>query len=119
MNNQFLYDWSIYPLPLDHPNAAPFQPLEGPFEQQDRPTFYRGEFLVDDIGDTFIRLDGWGKGVVWVNGFNLGRYWEQGPQAALYLPGPLLKQGRNEILVFELHHTETASIELVDTPDLG
>ncbi|WP_145037765.1 beta-galactosidase [Paenibacillus sp. Y412MC10] len=119
MNNQFLYDWSIYPLPLDHPNAAPFQPLEGPFEQQDRPTFYRGEFSVDDIGDTFIRLDGWGKGVVWVNGFNLGRYWEQGPQAALYLPGPLLKQGRNEILVFELHHTETASIELVDTPDLG
>ncbi|GIO96538.1 beta-galactosidase [Paenibacillus lautus] len=119
MNNQFLYDWSIYPLPLENPNAAPFQPLAGPLEQRDRPTFYRGEFSVDDIGDTFIRLDGWGKGVVWVNGFNLGRYWEQGPQAALYLPGPLLKQGRNEILVFELHHTETASIELVDQPDLG
>ncbi|MGO4789983.1 beta-galactosidase [Paenibacillus sp. 2KB_20] len=119
MNNQFLYDWSIYPLPLENPNAAPFQPLAGPLEQRDRPTFYRGEFSVDDIGDTFLRLDGWGKGVVWVNGFNLGRYWEQGPQAALYLPGPLLKQGRNEILVFELHHTETASIELVDQPDLG
>ena len=119
MNNQFLYDWSIYPLPLENPNAAPFQPLAGPLEQRDRPTFYRGEFSVDDIGDTFIRLDGWGKGVVWVNGFNLGRYWEQGPQAALYLPGPLLKQGRNEIFVFELHHTETASIELVDQPDLG
>ncbi|OME95218.1 MULTISPECIES: glycoside hydrolase family 35 protein [Paenibacillus] len=119
MNNQFLYDWSIYSLPLENPNAAPFQPLTGPLEQRDRPTFYRGEFSVDDIGDTFIRLDGWGKGVVWVNGFNLGRYWEHGPQAALYLPGPLLKQGRNEILVFELHHTETASIELVDQPDLG
>ena len=63
MNNQFLYDWSIYPVPLDNPNAAPFQPLTGPFEQQDRPTFYRGEFSVDDIGDTFIRLDGWGKGL--------------------------------------------------------
>ena len=59
MNNQFLYDWSIYPVPLDNPNAAPFQPLTGPFEQQDRPTFYRGEFSVDDIE---IRSSVWTDG---------------------------------------------------------
>ncbi|MEX3615919.1 glycoside hydrolase family 35 protein [Paenibacillus glucanolyticus] len=119
MNNQFLFDWSIYPLPLENPNAASFQALEGALDQQDRPTFYTGEFTVDEIGDTFIRLDGWGKGVVWINGFNLGRYWKEGPQATLYVPGPLLKQGRNAITVFELHHSGDACVHLVDKPDLG
>jgi len=120
MNNQFLYDWSISSLPMDNLDAVPFGPLPAPdAERKDRPSFYKGEFHVEDRMDTFVRLDGWVKGVVWINGFNLGRYWEQGPQATLYLPGPLLKKGSNEIIVFELHHTDKASIELVDKPDLG
>ncbi|MEK6992131.1 beta-galactosidase family protein [Paenibacillus sp. FSL K6-1566] len=120
MNNQFLYDWSISCLPMDHLEAVPFGPLPAPNAgRKDRPAFYKGEFHVEDRLDTFVRLDGWVKGVVWINGFNLGRYWEQGPQATLYLPGPLLKKGSNEVIVFELHHTDKASIELVDKPDLG
>lgn len=135
MNNQFLFDWTIHPLPFDNLAAIPFGRVGAEFEtkgaeshgtgtdtaikSQDRPTLYRGEFLVDEIGDTFVKLAGWSKGVVWINGFNLGRFWEKGPQNTLYLPAPLLKVGRNEIIVLELHHTKEAVIELTDTPDLG
>ena len=55
-----------------------------------------------------------------VNGFNLGRYWnEAGPQKTLYLPGPLLKQGGNELVVLELDGTDRLEVTLTDTPDLG
>ena len=74
---------------------------------------------MEEAGDTFVRMDNWSKGVVWINGFNLGRYWVKGPQQTLYLPAPLLRTGRNEIIVFELHHTEKPVIELTDAPDLG
>ena len=58
------------------------------------------------------------KGSVFVNGFNLGRYWDVGPQRTLYLPGPLLIAGANTIVVFELEGTETATISFRDTPIL-
>lgn len=54
-----------------------------------------------------------------MNGFNIGRYWDIGPQKTLYLPAPLLKKGSNEIIVFELHSLQTPTITLTDTPDLG
>ncbi|MGQ7884585.1 beta-galactosidase [Paenibacillus sp. WC2504] len=123
-NNQFLFDWTIYPLPLDKVDAIPFVSSEKNVKQddardQERPTFYRGEFHVEEAGDTFVRLDGWSKGVVWINGFNLGRYWEKGPQRTLYVPAPLLRKGSNEIIVFELHRTEEPIVALTDSPDLG
>ncbi|MFC7681856.1 glycoside hydrolase family 35 protein [Paenibacillus sp. GCM10028914] len=120
LNNQFLFDWTIYPLPLKDTSKVTFSDIAGSEAgRTDRPNFYKGEFQVDETADTFVRLDGWGKGVVWINGYNLGRYWEQGPQVTLYLPAPLLKEGRNEIVILELHHTEKPQIELVDKPDLG
>jgi hypothetical protein len=52
---------------------------------------------------TFLHMGGWGRGEVWVNGNSLGRYWPgQGPQMTLYVPGPFLKPGPNEVLVLEL-----------------
>jgi len=54
-----------------------------------------------------------------LNGFNLGRYWERGPQKTLYVPAPLLKHGQNELIVFELHGAQNFSVEFRDTPDLG
>lgn len=55
-------------------------------------------------GGTFVDLRGWRKGAVWINGFNLGRHWsDRGPQQRLYVPGPLLRRGENELLVLELH----------------
>ena len=77
-------------------------------------------FNVDELADTFIELEGWNKGVVFINGFNLGRYWnEAGPQKTLYIPAPLLHKGENEIIVFELHEMEKPVVELIDKPMLG
>ena len=59
------------------------------------------------------------KGVVWINGFNLGRYWNIGPGETLYVPAPLLKPGRNEIVVLELHRLNAPGVELVDKMNLG
>lgn len=114
---QFLFDWEIYRLPLssltkeDLPTEKYI--AEYPKKQQNIPTFYHGTFTVDNIGDTFVHLPGWKKGVVFINGFNLGRYWEVGPQKTLYLPGPLLREGTNEIMIFELHE-KGDKVELID-----
>jgi beta-galactosidase len=64
------------------------------------PGFFKGEFEVDEVAETFIRFPGV-RGAVWVNGFNLGWYWRVGSANTLYVPSPILKKGRNEIVVFE------------------
>ncbi|WP_396135218.1 hypothetical protein [Amycolatopsis sp. A133] len=78
-----------------------------------------GTFTVDAVGDAFVGLPGFAKGVVWVNGFNLGRYWDRGPQQTLYLPGPVLKQGVNDLHVLELHHVLDPEARFTGTPVLG
>ncbi|WP_406192602.1 beta-galactosidase [Kitasatospora sp. NBC_01560] len=84
------------------------------------PTFHRGTVQLDEVADTFLHLPGWTKGNVWVNGFHLGRHWSRGPQRSLYVPGPVLRQGSNEIIVLELHAAPRAlTVELCETPDLG
>lgn len=97
-----LTGWTVFPLPL------PFSSLAGiPFGRATAdgvkgPALYRGSFAVDHPGDTFLDMRGWGKGTVWVNGHHLGRFWGIGPQQTLYLPGPWLESGVNEITVFDL-----------------
>ncbi len=78
------------------------------------PTVFRGAFDAPATFDTYLDLRGWTKGVVWVNGHNLGRYWKIGPQQTLFCPGAWLKKGRNEITVFELVPTVTRSIQGLD-----
>ncbi len=63
-----------------------------------------------NVGDTYLDMSGWTKGVVWVNGRNLGRYWEIGPQKRLFCPAPFLRQGTNEIIVFDLHALAPARV---------
>lgn len=111
--------WS---LPLDSLPDLPW--AGGRLAETDRaPSFHR--FQLDyqreapGYDDTFLRLDGWGKGVVWLNGHNLGRYWEIGPQRALYVPGPWLRDGQNEIIVLETEGQCGAAIEFTDEADLG
>jgi beta-galactosidase len=57
---------------------------------------------VKKIGDTYLDMSSWGKGLVWFNGHCLGRFWEVGPQQTLYLPGCWLKKGKNEIVVLDI-----------------
>ncbi|XP_043240588.1 beta-galactosidase-like [Amphibalanus amphitrite] len=94
------------------------------------PAFFTGEFDLpagvdaDSPTDTFLRLDGWRRGVAFVNGFNLGRYWPaQGPQVTLYVPGTLLKAASNRLTLLELEEapclaTDTCRVTLTDTPEL-
>ena len=83
--------------------------------------FLRGALEIDgEPKDTFIRLDGFHHGFVAVNGFNLGRYYnDAGPQKTLYCPAPMLRSGKNEIVVFEMDSSDRNSIVFTDTPDLG
>ncbi|MEU2236275.1 glycoside hydrolase family 35 protein [Streptomyces vietnamensis] len=115
VNGEEFADWSSSPLPLDGIDdltVAPAGPLVGP-------AFHRGSFELARPADGYLALDGWTKGHAWVNGFPLGRYWSRGPQTTLYVPAPVLRPGRNEITVLELHATTTRTVELRDRPDLG
>jgi len=107
---QFLSNWTTYTLPLTDLSGLAFESLF----QQTQPSFFRGNWMVKEIGDTFLSLEGWTKGIVFINGFNLGRYWNVGPQKTLYVPGPLLNQGENEIVVFELHGTTDIAVTFFD-----
>ena len=69
-------------------------------------TFFKGVFSLAAPADTFIDMSAYKKGVVWVNGHNLGRYWDIGPQKRLYCPAPWLKAGTNQVVVFDLHQTD-------------
>lgn len=115
LDYQFHFGWSIYPLPLDNINNISYNNES----LSEGTVFYKGTFQVDDIADTFLCLEGWKKGVVFINGFNIGRYWEIGPQKTLYIPGPLLKKGDNDIVVFELHSVEKPVVEFIDKSILG
>lgn len=105
-----LTGWSIYPLAVPSPfdskspettwlkrtrSAARAQAPRGP-------ALHRGTFTVTTPADTFLDLRAWTKGMVWVNGFPLGRFWNIGPQQTLFLPAPFMRKGRNEVVVFDL-----------------
>lgn len=86
-------------------------------KQTGEPVFYVGTFDLTRTADTYLDMHGFGKGVVFVNGHNLGRYWEIGPQFSLYVPGVWLKQGRNEIIIFDqLNHTQQHYISATAKP---
>lgn len=108
-------NWTHYPLPLDNISELTFtkEYVSG------TPSFSKFVLSVDELGDTYLDMTGWGKGCVFINGFNLGRFWEVGPQKHLYLPGPLLKIGDNEIIIFETEGKTKEFIEFKDTPNLG
>ncbi len=108
-------NWTHYALPFDNLEQLDF--TKGYTEGC--PAFYRFEFQAKELGDTFLDLEGWGKGCVFINGFSLGRFWEIGPQKRLYLPAPLLKKGLNEIIIFETEGRSREMILLKDEPDLG
>lgn len=115
---QYLHGIRARPLRLDALNDADavaeiaFHPTD-----PDATTgLYRGVIDVPEPGDAVLALPGWTRGFVWINGVNLGRYWNVGPQRTLYVPGPFLKPGPNTILILELAHTDARSVELSPLP---
>jgi beta-galactosidase len=95
-----LTGWDMYSFPFDTADNGSSLKFKAETDVTS-PAVYRGHFEVADSGSAFLDMRSWGKGIVFVNGHNLGRYWFIGPQQTLYCPGCWLKRGRNEITVFE------------------
>lgn len=118
---QWVHGYEVHPVDLAGVGGLPWERAEGPDASLPAggPVFHRGFFEVDTPADGWIHPAGWGKGYLWVNGFCLGRYWSRGPQGSLYLPWPLLRPGRNEVVVLELDGADPGVLALRDEPDLG
>src|SRR6185437_11547176 len=97
LDGRALTGWDVFTLPMSTVPSPQFGA-----GTPNGPAFYRGTFRVDRPGDTFLDLRDWGKGTVWVNGHQLGRFWDIGPEQTLYLPGPWLRRGANDVVVFDL-----------------
>ena len=80
--------------------------------------FWRGEFTVAQRADTFLDMSDWGQGIVWINGRCLGRHWSIGPTQTMYLPGPWLREGRNEVVVLDLTGPQRPRLAGLTTPIL-
>ena len=108
LNTMTLMNWEVFPLPLAEDWVTTLcQTSSVSAEQKDKPgVFFRGEFILATMADTYLDLSGYQKGYVWVNGHNLGRYWNIGPQQRLFCPAPWLRQGMNSIMVLDLLQTE-------------
>ena len=116
LNDKIHFNWDVYPLPMENTDEV----LYSSKTPEEESAFYRGTFEVDNPCDTFLNTENFTKGFVLINGFNLGRYWDIGPQKTLYVPASLLKQGENEIVLFESDGIKgEPEILFVDKPDLG
>eukprot|EP01133_Synstelium_polycarpum_P015746 gene15746-18709_t len=115
---QYIGPWANYPLALNDLSSLAWNPSSS-YSRQSTPSFYRGIINIanaDDIADTFLSFEGLGKGNLWVNGFNVGRYWNVGPQRTMYVPSVLLQVGANEIVVFETLGAQLTALKFVDEP---
>jgi beta-galactosidase GanA len=108
LNSMTLMNWKVYNLPMDKKFVNDLKSSRNALKKPG--VFFKGIFSLIQTGDTYIDLSNYNKGIVWVNGHNLGRYWDIGPQKRLYCPASWLKKGSNEILIFDLHMTEPRPI---------
>lgn len=94
-----LSDWQQFKLPLNASDLSSLKFHDG--SSSDSPSFFRGTITLGHPADTFLDTRGiQGLGVIWINGHNLGRCWSVGPQQTMFVPGPYLKQGENQIVIF-------------------
>lgn len=107
LNNMTLFNWEVYLLPMDADFIRNLKKSAG----TDRPgIFFKGSFNLTQKAATYLDLSGYKKGVVWVNGHNLGRYWDIGPQHALYCPASFLRAGKNDVVIFDLHQIQSRPV---------
>ncbi|XP_073503433.1 beta-galactosidase-1-like protein [Phyllobates terribilis] len=129
LGDDLLENWVVYPLNLDGPISQGWPHIMADHmlktaqtESRTGPAIYSGTMTITDIGDTYLKLPKWTKGQVWINGFNLGRYWPiRGPQVTLYVPGSLLSTSQvNNITVLELEEApEQLLLMFLDRPILN
>ena len=116
-----LKNWEMAAIPDDYETAL--NAFEGPMTLEmhhdaltGKMGYYRGYFNLKKVGDTFINMEAWGKGQVYVNGHAIGRFWNIGPQQTLYMPGCWLKKGKNEIIVLDVVGTDNPVVEGLNKP---
>jgi beta-galactosidase len=83
-----------------------------------QPALYKGEFKLSEVADTYLDMRKFGKGFVFLNGHNLGKYWQIGAQQTIYVPAVWLKKGKNEIVVFDQLKAGHQQINTLDHPIL-
>ncbi|TAK98595.1 MAG: beta-galactosidase [Verrucomicrobia bacterium] len=110
-----LLHWKVFSLPLDSPMLAA---MKYNSTNAASPAFWRTTFHLEKPGDTFLDLRNWGKGVVWVNGHCLARFWNIGPSQTAYLPGCWLRAGINEIVIWDLLGPTKPEITGLEAPIL-
>lgn len=114
-----LTGWTTTPLPLYDLKQMPRLKGNGAGDIAEQGcAFWRGTFQLESQGDVFLDMSRWGKGAVWVNGRSIGKYWNIGPQQTLYVPGPWVKKGKNEIIVFDLNDTRCHQVAGLPAPVL-
>ena len=107
-------NWAMYKFPMDKEHDL--KSFSNKYNKN-HPVIYNGSFSLSKTGDTFLDMRKWGKGIVFINGHNLGRYWSVGPQQTLYLPGCWLNEGKNSITIFEQqNNTIQKEISGIKTP---
>ena len=115
INHQFRKGWKHYALKFDETMLSKLECTNPVPQKVTSPVFYKFNVKLDEIADTFIDCSQYGKGCISVNGFNLGRYWSQGPIQYLYIPSGFLKE-ENEFIVFETENIKVEELSLVDQP---
>jgi beta-galactosidase len=123
-NNQELENWQMFSLPFSDINAIKRTSAAGrttptAIRSTDAPVIRKGNFNLSKVGDAYLDMSKWGKGVVWINGYNLGRYWSIGPQQTIYVPGEWLKPGNNEVTVLELIKPQQDILRSIERPSLN
>ncbi len=114
LDDRIHFNWNAYPLDMNNLENLVFE------NSQNESGFFKGSFNVKTVNDTFLKLENFKKGFVLINGFNIGRYWEIGPQKTLYVPSSILRNGENEIIVFESDGLKGETVvEFTDKPELG
>lgn len=115
INDHRHFGFDIYPLSLDEKQIEKID-FDGEYSVG-KSAFYKFDFEIDEPCDTFLDTKGFGKGCAFVNGFNIGRFWETGPQKLLYIPAPLLSVGTNAIILFETEGKFSDEIVLCENGD--
>ncbi len=110
LNGMTLMNWETFLLPMNATFAKQATNLKTLTSEGKQGVFFKGKFLLENTGDTFFDMSNYSKGMLYVNGHLLGRYWNIGPQQRLYCPASWLHKGENEVIVFDLHQMQEATI---------
>ena len=117
LNGKELKEWQTYSLPFETQPAL--TTAEGNALTVNGPVIKSTEFFLERTGDTYLNMSAWGKGVVWLNGHNLGRYWNVGPQQTLYIPAEWLVKGKNKLIVLEMIKPDQKELSALNKPILN